>query len=751
MSVINAAAFRLGAWRIDPTSHELVASERRVRLQPKLMQLLLRLAREPGSVVRREQLLDDVWEGRDVNDEVLSRAIAELRQLLEDDPRTPRYIETLPKLGYRLVAAVEPADAAPVDAPRADTPRAETLRAGPVLDASGLPVADPGAKRRLGLAIAISIGVALALAVFLATMLPPAPGAFQDAGDLRLRVDRARPFATEPGYDQSARFSRDGRLVAWSASDEKLTRAGIWVGSRDGGTRRRLTDADAWDFSPAFVDGDTAVVFARYTAATCEVRKQSLLAQESVRLTDCAPPPATSRLDASADGRYVVFSQRVGDDGRSGLALLDLDGGKVSNLTDPGADAYVDFNPRFAGDGRQIAFFRGRQSEQRLWIMPTDTPARARNLVPTNGLLYGAAWLPGDTGLVLAGDLFGYRALYRVDAGTGALEFLGARGARYPDVAPDGTLVFEIADYQANLYRGDLADPLKPPEPVTTSRRYNNQPAHSPDGKRLAFVSNRDGLEAVYLADAAGGGAERLALDTAQRWVRPAWHADGGKLTVTAILNSSDGTTCLPYACSTEHSALYDYDLAAHAARRIDGLGDDARYALWSTDGTWLYYLRREGERNRLWRTAPARGTTPHLVIDANVEAYELDAGHLVASVQGEAGLRVCGLDAHECRRELTQTVAERPFLVDPGYWLLRDGKILFSGRRDDSSIVTFRLDLGNGKVSEAFPDGPTTLAPATSLSPDGKTFVYARTDRVSIDLYLGEPADETAPGKSRQ
>lgn len=750
MSSIPAAAFRLGAWRIDPTSHELVASERRVRLQPKLMQLLLRLAREPGAVVRREQLLDDVWEGRDVNDEVLSRAIAELRQLLEDDPRTPRYIETLPKLGYRLVAAVEPADAPAIAAP-VDAGAADLSRTAPTLDASGLPVADPRAKRRLALAIAVSIGVALALAVFLATMLPPAPGAFQDAGDLRVRVDRARPFATEPGYDQSARFSRDGRLVAWSASDEKQTRAGIWVGSRDGGSRRRLTDPDAWDFSPAFIDGDTAVVFARYTAATCELRRQSMLAQDSVHLAECAPPPATSRLDASADGRYVVFAQRVGDDGRSGLGLLDLDGGKVSNLTDPGADAYVDFNPRFSGDGRQIAFFRGRQSEQRLWIMPTDAPARARNLVPTNGLLYGVAWLPGDTGLVLAGDLFGYRALYRVDAGTGALEFLGARGARYPDVAPDGALVFEIADYQANLWRGDLADPLKPPVPVTTSQRYNNQPAHSPDGKRLAFVSNRDGLEAIYLADADGSGTERLALDTAQRWVRPIWHGDGSKLTVTAILNSSDGTSCLPYACSTEHSALYDYDLAAHASRRIDGLGDDARYAQWSRDGAWLYYLRREGERNRLWRAAPARDTRPQLLIDGNVETYELDAGHLVASVQGEAGVRVCGLDAHECRRELTQNVGSRPFLVDPGYWLLRDGKILFSGRRDDSSIVTFKLDLANGKVSEVFPDGPSTLSPATSLAPDGRTFVYARTDRVSIDLYLGEPSGAPDSDKNKQ
>lgn len=726
------AGFRLGPWLVDPHSNELVAASGRVRVQPKLMHLLLRLAREPGAVVRREQLLDDVWEGRDVNDEVLSRAVAELRQLLEDDPRSPRYIETLPKLGYRLVAAVEA-----IDAPAA----APASRSGPSLDASGLPVADARDKRRLGVFIGIGIGVAAAVGIFLASILPPAPGEHQEAVDLRSRIDRARPFATEPGFDQSARFSRDGHLIAWSASDEKLDRAHIWVGSRDGQTRRQLSDGDAWDFSPAFIDDDNAVVFARYTATSCELRRQALLAKESVRIGDCAPPPAAGRIDASADGRYVAYTQRLGDDGRCGLALLDLDGGKVTPLTDPGADAFIDFNPRFSADGRQLSFFRGRQSEQRLWIMPMDAPARARNLVPTNGLLYGTAWLPGDTGLVLAGDLFGYRALYRVDAGTGALEFLGARGARYPDVAPDGAMVFEIADYQANLWRGDLRESTTAPEPVTRSQRYNNQPAFSPNGQRLAFASNRDGLEAIYVGKADGTDAERLTLDTAQRWVRPAWHRDSRKLTVTAILNASDSTTCLPYACSTERSALYDYDMDAHGVSLIEGLGDNARYALWSIDGEWLYYVRREADRNRLWRAAPKhKGTAPQLLIDGNVETYDLDAGHLVASVQGEPGVRVCDLQARNCRPMLTEMVGTRPLLADPEYWLLHDGVLYFAGRRSDGSLVTLKTPLAGGETITAFPDAPSTLAPAMAVSPDGHTLVYSRTDRVSIDLYASEP-----------
>ena len=68
---------------------------------------LLRLAADAGSAVNRETLLNEVWPRRMVNDEVLSRAIAELRTALGDDPKHPRYIETLPKIGYRLIASVD--------------------------------------------------------------------------------------------------------------------------------------------------------------------------------------------------------------------------------------------------------------------------------------------------------------------------------------------------------------------------------------------------------------------------------------------------------------------------------------------------------------------------------------------------------------------------------------------------------------------------------------------------------------------
>src|SRR4051812_6993971 len=97
---------RIGAFEVRASSNELAGPGGVIRLRPRLMDVLLRLAASPGNVVPRQVLLDEVWPRRLVADEVLSRTIAELRTALADDAREARYIETLPKVGYRLIAPV---------------------------------------------------------------------------------------------------------------------------------------------------------------------------------------------------------------------------------------------------------------------------------------------------------------------------------------------------------------------------------------------------------------------------------------------------------------------------------------------------------------------------------------------------------------------------------------------------------------------------------------------------------------------
>src|SRR5581483_6388212 len=109
---------RVGDWLVAPSLNSMSSEGRTVRLEPKVMGVLLCLAQHPGETLYKEQLFQAVWTKTVVTEEVLKRCIAELRRAFNDDARDPRIIETISKRGYRLLA--------PVSAPVAATVPAES-------------------------------------------------------------------------------------------------------------------------------------------------------------------------------------------------------------------------------------------------------------------------------------------------------------------------------------------------------------------------------------------------------------------------------------------------------------------------------------------------------------------------------------------------------------------------------------------------------------------------------------------------
>jgi len=101
--------FSIGECRIYPAGNELHRGNTRVQLEPKVMALLCHLAQNAGDTLSREQLFEALWPGVIVSDDTLTQAIIKLRKALGDSARNPKYIQTVPKRGYRLVAAVDSA------------------------------------------------------------------------------------------------------------------------------------------------------------------------------------------------------------------------------------------------------------------------------------------------------------------------------------------------------------------------------------------------------------------------------------------------------------------------------------------------------------------------------------------------------------------------------------------------------------------------------------------------------------------
>src|SRR5216684_228541 len=99
---------RVGDWCVNPASGQISRNGETARVEVRTMRLLLCLAEHAGEVVSIDDLLDHVWSDVTVAPDSVYQAVASLRRLLGDDPRQPAYIETVPRLGYRLVATVSP-------------------------------------------------------------------------------------------------------------------------------------------------------------------------------------------------------------------------------------------------------------------------------------------------------------------------------------------------------------------------------------------------------------------------------------------------------------------------------------------------------------------------------------------------------------------------------------------------------------------------------------------------------------------
>jgi TolB-like protein/DNA-binding winged helix-turn-helix (wHTH) protein/Flp pilus assembly protein TadD len=176
-------ALRIGSWLVEPDLGCLTQDGRSVKLEPKVMDLLVYLARRPGRVLPREELEQAIWAGTVVGYDALTSAIIKLRKAFDDDSRHPWLIETVPKRGYRLIAPVTEAGApAPVtDAGVSPVVEAvpPTFPPAPVAEADAafppaMPLPAGRSRRRFAwVALAAAVLASLAVAWFALDRAPP--------------------------------------------------------------------------------------------------------------------------------------------------------------------------------------------------------------------------------------------------------------------------------------------------------------------------------------------------------------------------------------------------------------------------------------------------------------------------------------------------------------------------------------------------------------------------------------------------
>jgi DNA-binding winged helix-turn-helix (wHTH) protein len=233
---------RLGGFDLDLDARELLrpGARRGKRLTAKAQQVLVELALRPGEVLSRDALMDAVWPDSYPTGDVLTQAIVQLRRAFDDDVEAPRYIETIAKSGYRLLAEVIwlPPPEAKTIALAASVPLPEAAASvtaeAVTVDASPRS-ADAGSRRaQIGVGAALLLGL-LTLAVWLLRAPLPGPDA---------RVPAARLLTSQPGDERSPVPAPDGSQFVYAgvgavpAGAGQLSRAATDLAARRPARRR---------------------------------------------------------------------------------------------------------------------------------------------------------------------------------------------------------------------------------------------------------------------------------------------------------------------------------------------------------------------------------------------------------------------------------------------------------------------------------------------------------------------------------
>ena len=718
-----AEPFLVAGWLVDPRANELSRSGATHRLEPKVMDVLVALAERAGEPITREALLERVWPGVFVSESALSRCVSQLRKLFDDDPREPAVIETLSKVGYRLVAPVGPAysgDSLSARSPASDgvPPGVSevTLSVAPYASAARPP------RRRMLLA-----GAAVATALL--TVGP--------AVVLSGRLDRApapaivTPITTTRNPETNPAPSPDGSRVAFAGSGAEEGNQDIYVQVLGASAPLRLTTDPDVDSAPAWSPDGREIAFIRCAGiGQCAIRVVSALGGDERRLLDGVA--GWGGLAWSPDGRTLAYGapepegqQTAGGPAqprRASLWLLDIATGRTRRLTTPPRGVRGDGQPRFSPNGSLVAFRRDiGPGFADLHVVPTPGGS-PRALTDDGRFLAGHTWTADGRSVVFSSDRNGLFQLWSVAAAGGApvlLRGVPTRDPGGPAVAQGGRLLFEEWDFETDIWR---VTPGAPAAQLVTSTWRDLHPHASSDG-RLAFASDRSGAWEIWTTLPDGTSPARLTRLEGPAALHPRWSPDGRRIAFEVR--------------DAGRAGVFVVDADGGIPRAVTPEGMDAIVPRWSRDGRALYVSSRRAGRWEIWRVPLSGGEPTQITSAGGYAAEELGDGRIVYSKYGGRGLYARDL-AGGAERLLYSALSP----VDGTNWWL-EGEQLAVPVRDAEGVHLLRVDAGTGGTTripgsiDGLGGGEATLAPLP-----GGGVAYTRTMRVEADLVVAEPFD---------
>jgi Tol biopolymer transport system component/DNA-binding winged helix-turn-helix (wHTH) protein len=616
MTSSNAHRVRFGPFEADLDTHELWKNGLRVKLGGQPFEILALLLRKPGQMVSREELQRELWAEDTFVDfnHGLNAAVNKLRETLADSAEEPKYIETLPRRGYRFVGTVESASEVS-GAPDLKAERNTT---------SSLPPPPPVLGMTLGASATGEIRrkwpprwpvMAVAATGIIAAVLSKWPeiqeGVRVGMQEEAMAGDPSRVSTLVPDPASDPAISPDGRLVAFRRNSYAPGSAGIFVTSSEGKGVMQLTQHPG-DCCPAWSPDGKQIAFTRIAADEYGIYVVGARGGAPKKISHEDPRKKRGELSWTPDGKYIAFS---GDSpqGGSQIFLLSVDDSAVHAITEPqGQDR--DWGPAFSPDGAQMAFVRGNGAgfPEEIFVMPASG-GTARQLTNERAAIMGPpTWSEDGASVIFSSTKEGDPALWKIAASGGVATRMEGTGTAtwHPAVARlNGQMAAQKILRSSGVYRlvWEAGPGKNGLTMVTATNGRNEGPRLSPDGRRLVFMSDRSGYMEIWVSNRDGSAA--LQLTNLHACGTPRWSPDG----LWVAFDSTNGGP----------SAVWVISSMGGTPRPLVKDQFENAVPSWSNDGKWVYFGSHRSRQDQVWKVTAEGGPPVQLTRNGGFAAQE--------------------------------------------------------------------------------------------------------------------------------
>jgi serine/threonine protein kinase/dipeptidyl aminopeptidase/acylaminoacyl peptidase len=558
----------------------------------------------------------------------------------------------------------------------------------------------------------------------------------RDAGDSAEPI-QTTPLTSDGGLKSTPKLSPDAEKVAYQWAGPRFDNWDIYVKAPGlGAEPLRLTEHPAIDAWPEWSPDGRTVAFVRYLGNGASIYTVPSLGGQERKLLDLDGPADLAGhayylpfLSWSPDGERLAFAETPSEDRPARIVALSLDTLEKRPLTSPSQDSLGDLYPSYSPDGVHLAFVRsGARGYGSLdvWVQPAEGGEPRRLTFGEYGICTHLAWTT-DADEILFTTGLGRTSISRVSlAGGDPQPVVGVgQNAAGCTIRGDRMVYAQMVSPPRDIWRvpgrsAEVRD--REPEKLIGSSEFDNEPAYSPDGWRIAFASHRSGTSDIWVCDSDGTNPMQLtSLDNVTS--TPRWSPDSRRL----VFDSK----------AAGDANLYVIDAAGGRPRRLTTEPSEDVEGAWSHDVLWLYFQSDRSGRWEVWKI-PSEGGEAVQVTRAGGAAPSAswDGRYLYYLKADSAGIWRVPVEGGD----ETQVVAE-PISSWQG-WAVSESGVYYSTvrpRAGGQELTVRYLDLATGQVIDVYQGAGPFNHFGLAVSPDEEWILFGRNPFMTSELMLVE------------